>query len=259
MSAPRAVRAATLVVLAAFTGLVAYDDQSAVGAAPATHEVTFIDQRSGFALSVQIDFAARDAGHFTFRIPGRGAYSGNSGSAMRVLAPTSVQVSYSGPAVLRTTGPAGSTSTVDVNLQAHLDPAHMTAEATLRHGAESFHLVAQHRGVGGLQPTISAVENAIVANDPVALYPLLNASAKRAYDSSAFASLWTTQSATLGRITALRRMNESDVQTNDQGYDYVIVEYSADISDPGGRSTAIFKAFFISEPDGWKLWTTVRS
>lgn len=105
---------------------------------------------------------------------------------------------------------------------------------------------------------LAMYEVGIVANDPVALYPFLNAQATRAYSAAAFASAWTSQSKTLGRITALRRASVGAPQVTDQGFWYVAVEHSGDTSAPSGSATASFTAFFIHEPSGSKFWTTVR-
>lgn len=254
------LRASGIVALAATAGWIGFvDHEPGAAGSPALHEQTFIDDRSGLAIAVQLDQAAADAGHVTFRVPGRGAYSAQARADMRVLTSTSVEIKYAGPSVLRTSGPSGGVSSTQITLQAHLDPAHHTAEATLVDGKDRFHLVAQNVGVGGLDPAVVAVERAITANDPAALYPLLNAKLARAVDASAFVASWNAQSAALGRITALRRTSTGSPQVTDQGFWFVAIEYSAEIAAPSGASSATFKAFFIHEPTGWKLWTTTRS
>ncbi len=71
--------------------------------------------------------------------------------------------------------------------------------------------------------------------------------------------MWRSRSATLGQVTALHRLSLGSAQVTDQGFWFVEVDYSADISTPSDRSTAAFRAFFIHESSGWKLWTTARS
>ena len=258
MRRPFTLGSGLLVIVAAVGGALTVSDGMSSAASPSLHEQTFIDDRSGLAIAAQLDQASSDAGHWSFRIPSVGAYSGNAGTSMRVLTPTSVDLTFEGAATLRTVGPNGTATMRQIRLQAHLDPAHHTGEATLWDGTDRFHLVAQYVDLAGLDSAMNAVEDAIVVNDPVALYPLLNAQATRAYSAAAFASAWSSQSQTLGRITALRRVSVGSPQVTDQGFWYVAVDYSGDTSAPSGPGTASFTAFFINEPSGWKFWTTVR-
>ena len=125
------LRRVLLAVVAALGGVLAVSDGMSSGTSPALHEQTFIDDRSGLAIAVQLDHASSDAGHWSFRIPSVGAYSGNAGTGLRVLTPTSVNLKFEGAATLRTVGPNGAATTRQIRLQAHLDPSHHTAEATL--------------------------------------------------------------------------------------------------------------------------------
>ena len=249
------VRTAVLLALAFAAGGLALSDSRSAATSSALHAQTFIDVDTGFAIGVQLDQAAADAGHWTFRVPSRGTYVADARAGLRILSPSSADLDYEGVATLRAS--TGS-STTQVRLHAHIDPTHHTAEATLWDGQERFHLVARAVSTQGIGDTMDAVETAFTANDPVALYPLLNAQLARAYDSAAFASRWSTESATLGRVTALRRTSVGSPQATDQGFWYVVVEYSADVVTPSGPGTAAFTAFFIREPSGWKFWTSIR-
>lgn len=112
--------------------------------------LTFTDERTGYSLTMQTDPAAADARHFTFRVPGLGIYVGSAGTSMRVLTSTSVIVQYDGSASLRPitdaagviTGRITAPQGVAVRLQAQIDPAHATAEATLTEASGAFHLAS---------------------------------------------------------------------------------------------------------------------
>lgn len=244
-------------VALAAAAVASVDPPMGAAGSPASHPMTFVDQRTGLSMSVQLDPAATDAGHLTFRVPDRGTYGVELRKAMRVLTPTSVRIDYSGTGVLRSSGHAPIAVLVDI--QAHLDPRHQTGEATLAQEGERFHLVARPVTTAGLLPVAAGVEKAIIADDPNALYPFMNASLQRAYDAPAFVATWKTRASELGRVTALRRVTVGSVQTTDQGHAYVAVGYRADVVRPSGATIASFTAYFLREPAGWRLWTTVES
>jgi hypothetical protein len=165
-------------------------------------------------------------------------------------------INYEGPATFR---PAtGAAVTRSVKLHAQLDAAHHTAEATLWDGKDQFHLVAKAASTAGLTTTVQAVRDAVVQNDPALLYLAANSQVAAAYDANAFAAMWAAQTATYGRVTALRQTTVGAPQATDQGFWFVAVRYSADIVTSAGPSTATFTAFFLHETSGWKLWTTTR-
>jgi hypothetical protein len=243
-----------ILALALGTSAMAASDRNASAAAPSLHEMRFIDEDTSQAISVQLDQAALDLGHWTLAVTGR-TYSGDARTAVKLNSPTSVVINYDGLAVRRS-GTAA--AMVQVRLNAQLDPAHHTAEVTLWDTSDRFHFVAKAPTVAGLDKTLSAVEGAIVANDPVALYPFLNQQITRTYDQSVLTSLWNAESAVLGRVTALRRTSVGAPRATDQGFWVTIAEYSADIQTPSGPGSAAFSAILIHEPSGWKLWSTER-
>lgn len=232
-------------------------DSAASADPPALHPLTFIDQRTGLSIRVQVDPSAPDAGHVTFFVPGLGTYSLETARSMRILSATSVVIEHSGPAVLRSTGSAAVERAV--KLQTQLDPKHHTGEATLTEPHGRFHLVARPITRAGLDPVLAGVEAAITRNDAAALYPLLNGSLRRAYDEATFVASWQTRSASLGRVSSLERTGIGDVQVTDQGYAYVAVTYRAIIVRPAGTGAGSFTAYFLREPDAWRLWTTTQS
>ena len=227
--------------------------------------MTLIDDRSKVALTLQVEPLARDAGAFVVRVPGRGLYVGRAGAAMRVASPTSVVVHYEGSAVLRAHTAPGDTTTgtdarplaVSVSLQAQVDPAHRTGQATLTHGADRYHLVVAATGKADLLPTLRSFEAATLAADWATLYTLMNSDVARSYTAASFAAEADAQLATVGRITALRRLSIGDVQTNDLGARSVVVAYEAELRAPGGPVTlTTYDAHFLRQAEAWKLWFT---
>jgi hypothetical protein len=227
--------------------------------------ITFVDQRSGMALTMQTDPAAGDAGRFSFRVPDIGVYTGGAGADMRVLAPTSIVVDYSGPAVLRPltdgAGNAGGAvqapTPVTIRLQAQLDPAHRTAEATLIEGSRRSHMVVASAGRGEFLQALRDFETAMAADDPAALYALMNSDIRAANASSEFVRTWREQESRLGRVTALRRTTISDITTDALGVTFAVVTYAATVTSPAGVPTIhSYDARFVLQSDGWKLWYT---
>lgn len=252
-------RRSAVVTIAATLAVLALGAAAVRSATAPTHVMTFVDERRGLSLSIELEPSASDAGHFVFRVAGRGAYTATAGSAMRALTPTSVVVHYEGPAQLRRSGGAGPSvpHTVRVSLQAQIDPAHHTAQATLTHGAARFHLVVAAIGRGDLEPTLRAFEAAAANDDGAAIYELLSSDYTSRQTRDAFAQQWAEQSAQNGRLTALRRTATSDVSTSDLGMTTVTASYSADARLPGGvTQTVSFDAVFLRQGDAWRLWFT---
>ncbi len=241
---------------------------AAVAVAMATtpdRTLTFVDQRTSLTLTMQTDPAAQDAGHFAFRVPSLGVYVGSAGPAMRALTPTSVVVDYSGPATLRpitdatgvVTGSVLSPGPATIRLQAQIDPSHQTAEATLTDGAGRFHLVVSASGNGALLQALTAFEGAMAADDPAAIYPLMNSDIRGASSPAQFAQSWRDQESRLGRIASLQRVGVADPQTDSAGMTSTIATYVAILIAPAGTSTSqTFDAYFVMQSDGWKLWYT---
>jgi len=252
----RALATALLALAAGVVGIVAQADT------PRSDVLTFIDDRDGLSLTVETSVAAADAGHFVLRVPDLGNYVGDAGPGMRLLSPTSLVIRFAGEATLRPavrmdgtiSGTVRSPTTVRVELQAQIDPAHRTAQATLRDGPSRYHLVASRTGQGDLSTTIQAVEKAIVADDPVALYSYLNGDTRAAYSVEAFASAWRDQGAGIGRVTAMRSTAVSSPQTNELGFVFVTVDYEVERLTPSGSSdVSLFEVFYVREGNSWKL------
>lgn len=240
-------------VFAAFT---------AGGVSPATRPLTFLDRDSDLSISVQLDPAAADAGRFAFRVPGRGVYVGTLGSAMRRNSDHSTSVHYAGPATLApllSLDGAGSGGVqrplaVTVELQAQLDPANHGAQATLREGGQRYHLVAPPKGTAGVAQTLRRFEDAVLGNDPQALYALMSADVRADTTADGFAAMWQSQGRAIGRVTALRRTALGDAQVNELGYTYVVATYRAErIAPDGAQASASFEVFLIREGADWKL------
>ena len=234
------------------------------GAPAPSREMTFIDHDRGYALVLQVEPAATDAGAFVFRVPGRGLYRGTVGAAMRVLSPTSVVVRYEGPALLgphtgygESGSPQPAPRTVQIRLQAQVNPTQRTAEATLTEGAERFHLVARTVSKGDLAQTLRTFEAATLAADWATLYGLMNRDIRAAYTPAAFADQGARQVALAGRVVGLRRGTVGEVQTTDGGVSSVSVAYTVEVRAPGGTLTSTgYDALFIPEGAAWKVWLT---
>lgn len=259
----RAIAAVFATIAVATAALAVASGAVSRAAAVPSREMTFIDRDSGFALTLQVEPAARDAGAFVFRVPGVGLYEGRAGAAMRALSPTSVVVDFTGPAVIAprtsfdgTDAPSPARATT-VTLHAQVDPAHRTAEATLTDGAGRYHLVVRGVDKGALATTLKTFETAAVAGDFVALYGLMNLDVRASFDASSFAAQGAAQVAKVGGIAALRRLSVGDVQTTDSGASYVLVSYSADVRGPtGALTTTTYDVYFIPELSAWRIWYT---
>lgn len=257
MSSVRPSRRSTLIGMAAAFVALALGAAAVRSAAPPTRVMTFVDDRRGLSLSIELEPSASDAGHFVFRVEGRGAYAATVGSAMRVLTPTSVVVRYEGPAQFRPAAGLSLPTTVTVSLQAQIDPAHHTAQGTLTHGANRFHLVVAAVGRGGIESTLQAFEAAAANDDGAAIYELMSTDYTLRQTREEFARQWAEQSVQFGRVTALRRIATSDPQTSDLGITTIKVSYSADAQLPGSVAKAVsFDAVFLREGDAWRLWFT---
>lgn len=234
----------------------------AAGAAgPATRPLTFLDKVSDISISVQLDPAAADAGRFAFRVPGRGAYLGTLGDAMRRNADHSTTIHYRGPATL---GPLVSLDgagadvrrplAVTIELQAQLDPVTHGGQAVLRDGGRRYHLVAPPRGTAGIIQALRRLEDAVLADDPHALYALMSADLRAQLTADAFAALWRSQGAGIGRVTALRRTALSEARVNELGYTYAVATYGAERITPAGTSSsATFEVFLVREGADWSV------
>lgn len=240
----------------------------AVRAVTADRTLTFVDDSRGLVLTMQTEPAARDAGRFAFRVAGLGVYEGSSGTAMRALTSTSVVVNYNGPAALRpitdvngrVTGSVSAPSAATISFQAQIDPAHLTAEATLTDQASRFHLVVAARARGDFLRAVAAFESAVAADDTAAIYATMNSDVRSANSPASFDQLWRAQEAQTGRITKLDRTALSDITTDAAGTTSAIASYSATLAAPSGSvTTRSYDAYFILQADGWKLWyTTAR-
>jgi hypothetical protein len=224
--------------------------------------VTFVDQKTAISLTLEIGRSAPDFGHFVFRVPGLGQYVGEAGSSLRRVSAASLVLDFVGDVELRpllgpdgtTTGSVETRRTVRVTLRGQIDPAHSTAEATLWDAGRRHHLVSRSGGLGDLLATTRAVESAFIANDPRALYPLVNGDIRAAYTMEAFATSWAEQSASIGRVTSMRRTGFGEPQVNPLGFVFVVAGYDVDRVTPFGTTeTVSFEVFFVREGTSWKL------
>ena len=134
-------------------------------------------------------------------------------------------------------------------LQSQIDPSHHTAEATLTDGGARYHMVVGASGNGQLLQVLKAFEIAIAADDPAAIYPLMNSDIRGASSSAQFAQSWRDQESRLGRITSLQRVNVADAQTDSAGLTSAIATYMATVTSPSGvTSTQTFDAQFVLCP-----------
>jgi hypothetical protein len=225
--------------------------------------VTFIDQGSGVAMTIQIEPTARDAGAFWFRVPGMGIYEGNAGSGMSAHSPRSVTVKFDGTADLieradPNTEPSAP-APVTVRLLAQIDPVAREAEATLFHDGTQFHLNTRTNDRTGVPlETLAALEAAIVASDWAAVHPLMNSDIQSAYSVAEFAAHGAAEEARAGHIEALRRRAVSDPFAMDNGALVVVVTYDADLRTASGfLSTTTYDVNFIAQMGEWKIWYSV--
>jgi hypothetical protein len=233
---------------------------SAGGTVPASRPLTFFDRDGESSITVQLDPAARDAGVFSFRVPGRGAYRGILGDAMRRNSDHSTSIHYRGPAVLSpllsldgsSSGGEQRPMAVLIELQAQLDPAAHGGQATLREGGQAYHIVVSPRTSAGVSNTLRRFEDAVLRDDPAGVYVILTSEVRADLTSEAFVSMWRSQP--VGQVTSLRRLSVADAQVNELGYMYVIATYRADRITPA-RSTEsrTFEIFVIREGSDWKL------
>ncbi len=259
---PRAAGAGIAIAIAV-AGALAF---GARGAAPASRVMTFIDADSGLALAIQVEPAARDAGAFVFRVPGRGIYEGDAGRGMVGHSANSITVNYDGPATLRVrTGidvPVGATivpAVVTISVQAQIDPSKRTAEATLTDGTARFHLNTRNDNSRpkALELALGRFEAAIVAQDWTTLYALMNRDVRAAYSAAAFAAQGSSEAMMHGRIIRATRLATGGEQRTDHGAVFIAVRYAVDVSTPSGTlATTIYDAFFIPEGDAWSIWYT---
>ena len=140
------------------------------------------------------------------------------------------------------------------------DPSRHRAEATLTDGNSRFHLVVSAPGTGSLLQTLTAFDAAMAADDPSAIYPLMNSDVRGASTAARFSQNWRDQEARLGRISSLRRVSVADPRADTAGVTSAIATYTGAVTSPtGSASTQTFDAHFVLQSDGWKLWyTTTR-
>lgn len=252
-------RAGWLVALVALTGL---GSAAAQADTPASGTGTFVDGRRGTSMTIQTSSTAPDAGRFVFRVPGLGNYVGEAGTAMRVQGRSNVQVRFEGAVTLRPAldGSGAITGSVLVpraaliELRAELDLRRRSAEASLREGRARYELVARRLGRGDLDRTMKAVEQAILAEDPAALYPHLAGDLRAALSPAAFAAEWQAQAAAIGRISAMRQTAVTEPEVNELGFEFVVATYEVKRVTPAGVTTTnVFEVFFVREGDEWKL------
>ncbi len=228
---------------------------------PPSQLLTFRDHRDPeLVLTIEADPGASGAGMFALRVPARGVYLSGSGAELRVNSPTSTIARYAGEARLVTVGAAVvSERVVSVTLEAQLDPAHHTAQATLTVGAERFHLVQPAAGRGALGGVLVSFERVLAANDWRSLYALTTTDITASMSVDDFVARASAQQATAGVNTAVRRLAVGEIQTNPAGLRFVVANYAITKTLPDATSaTMTYDAYFVLQGEEWKLWFTVR-
>lgn len=259
MSMQMLLRLGVLVAIMALIGLTS-------DAAPLPSRVlTFVDGHTGMSFTIQVEPLARDAGHFVLRVPQQGFFEGVAGQAMRVESPTSVIVHYQGNATLgptlgvdgRPTGSVSTTSVVPVTLQAQVDPAHLTAEATLNSASTRAHLVASAIPPGEAVKVFKNFENAMLTENWGALYTLMNTDVQFASTSASFVTTLTSQAAIAGRVTRLSQVSVSPLQASDLGGVYLVGTYEMAVTSPAGVTKVMHSdVFLVRQLDSWRVWYT---
>jgi hypothetical protein len=232
------------------------------GAATDPRVLTFLDDNTpSMTFSLQVEQQGPDAGAFAFVAPGRGIYRGVTGTAMRVLSPTSIVVQYDGPATLQqspnildTSADPGPATAISVHLQAQVDAAHHTAEATLTDTSGGFHLVDRNSS-NNTEPTLKTFEAAVVAADWRTIFGMMNSDVTANYTLASFVADASTQSASAGRILALRRVSVGPAQTGDDGVTSFQADYDVDVQ-AAGQTTQHYTAVFVQQGGDWKIWFT---
>ncbi|HEV2250305.1 MAG TPA: hypothetical protein VGT60_07355 [Candidatus Limnocylindria bacterium] len=210
------------------------------------------------------DLGARDAGHFAFQIGGTSVVSASGTLTATPAGPLSL--TYDGPATLLPTvslgaGPtapaAVSPRTVTISLRATLVPDILQADAVLTIGTDRYVLVTRLPSAGGVLELLDHVEAAFLADDPVALYPLMTTDITGSQTAEQFATTWRTQAAAAGRrIVGLTRGEVGTVEASAIGYGVVRVAYRVETRTASGTSTTASEMVLIHQAAGWKLWFT---
>ncbi len=91
----------------------------------------------------------------------------------------------------------------------------------------------------------------MAADDPAAIYPLMNSDVRRASSVAQFARSWRDQESRLGRITSLQRVSVADPQTDGAGVTSAVVTYTTSVTSPAGTASAqTFDAHLCCSPAG---------
>ncbi len=190
-------------------GLVLVTARAVVAGPPPSQLLTFRDHHDpDLVLTIEANPLAMQAGMFNMRVPGRGLYVSRSGAQLKANSPTSTVAQYKGDAdLIVSTGTAVTRTPVAFSLQAQLDPAHHTAQATLTVGAEQFHLVQPAVGKGATNAVLAAFETALSANDWRGLYAIATTDITNTMSADAFVAQADAQRATVGTKTQLQRLS----------------------------------------------------
>lgn len=228
---------------------------------PSSQLLTFRDHHDpDLVLTIEASPLATQAGMFNVRVPGRGLYVSRSGAQLKANSPTSTVAQYSGEAdLIVATGGAVTRTPVAVTLQAQLDPAHHTAQATLTVGAEQFHLVQPAVGKGATTAVLAAFEAALRANDWRGLYAIATTDITNTLSADTFVAQAEAQRASVGTTTQLQRLSVGDLQTNPAGMSFFVATYAlTQLRSDGTSVTSTDDAYFVLQGAFWKLWFTAR-
>lgn len=221
-------------------------------APPSSRLLVFEDRDTGLRLSIEADPTAQAAGMFSFFAPSRGTYVSVVAAALKVESPESTNVTFLGDVDL-ISGQGGRVR-LAARLQAHLDPMHHTAEATLTTDTDRLHLVAKTVSRAGFENTLRAFEGAMVVGDWGALYDLSSSDYTQNLTRDAFIALARSQTPPAGTVTALRRLKMGEVRTSPLGFSFVVVPYEATRSVGGATRTSTENVYFLFEGNSWRLW-----
>jgi hypothetical protein len=233
--------------------------------AVALRDLTFMDATSGVTLFIQADASARDAGEFSLRVPGRGAYLARAGSGMTASS-SSVALRYEGRAVLHpfvsltdqsTTGMVKVPTDVTIKIGAQLDPASRTGTATLEHGGVVITMNARVPDVADLPPVLDTFERAMLKGDGLLLYTVMITDVASTTTPQEFDRAIADGITRVGITTSIRRGTIGNPHFGELGLWAVAVPYDVDRRAPNGVTSALkYEAYFVRQTVGWRLLTT---
>lgn len=245
------------VMLAAIAALSAVQwSATASDAAPlATQLLTFRDHRSELVLTIEAAPLAPNAGEFSLRTPD-GVFVSVGRAVLSQHSKMATTARYEGESTL--IRPSGEAGTVNVRLQAQLDPAHHSAQASLWTANADFHLVATKPKASGREEILQGFETAFASNDWDAVYDILSSEMRAEYGAQDFVELARSQQAQAGVFLALERRDVGPIQTNPAGITFFAATYDIVRSLAGTTQRDTYAVYFVLEDDAWRLWFTAQ-